>query len=109
MSYSTEIVKLEEIKTYHRMYHSEILDIFGMELTYHTLKYYTKDTDDYTQVMTSYICGNNGYRFKVWLGTDLVLDEIYGMHHSSDMNYKLSEYESRCDEEDELYREEEEA
>ena len=100
MSYSTEIVKLEEIKTYHRMYHSEILDIFGMELTYHTLKYYTKDTDDYTQVMTSYRAHNNGYRFQVWLGyeNNLVLDENYSMNHSSDMNFKLSEYESMCDE-----------
>ncbi len=103
MSYSTEIVMNEGVKetitTYDNMYHSDILDIFGMELTYHALKYYTEDKEDYSEVRTSHynIC-NNKYRFQVWLGSDVVLDELYGTYYSSDMLYKLSEYQTHYDE-----------
>ena len=105
MTYTQEITMVEGLKqtitTYDCMYHCEILDIFGMELTYHTLKYYTIVKDDYSQVKTMVNDNGNTYRFQVWLGTDIVLDEVYELNHSSDMLYKLIQYESVCDEESE--------
>ena len=110
MTYTQEISMVEDSKqtitTYDCMYHCEILDIFGMELTYHTLKYYTINKDDYSQVKTMENYNGNTYRFRVWLGSDIVLDEVYGLNHSSDMFYKLNQYESICDEETECNDEE---
>ena len=90
---------VEKITTYNSVPHRDILDIFGMELSYHTLKYYTRDEGDYTQVMTSIYNHDTGYRFKVWLGKDLVLNENYQMSYHSNMIIKLEAYEFMCDEE----------
>ena len=112
MTYTTEIVMddgfKETIITYDSMNHSDILDIFEEELSYRILKKYARDEDDYTQVMTRMYRRPNDYRFMVWLGTDLVLDENYGENHDSHMNYKLIEYQCRCDEEEEEEDEDEE-
>ena len=102
MSYSTEIVMNEGVKetitTYDNMYHSDILDIFD-ELSYRILKPYTIMEHDYSEVRTSsYSICDNKYRFQVWLGQDVVLDELYGTYYSSDMLYKLNEYQTHYDE-----------
>ena len=87
---------------YGEVYHSTILKIFGDELTYNELKFYTRNENDtsYLKVEDEYNNNLQIYWRKVFISNELIMEKKYNLNHSCDMNYYLSELKEEEDEEE---------
>lgn len=71
------------------------MSIFGYELSYHTLEYYTNDKDDTTQVIViqDISTKHNNQVIRVYLGSDKVMEEVFSRDDSRNMFIMLEQYE----------------
>tara|TARA_R110000765_G_scaffold383726_1_gene475160 strand:+ start:273 stop:782 length:510 start_codon:yes stop_codon:yes gene_type:complete len=91
-----------EEKDYGEVCHSTILKIFGDEMVYNELKFYTKDKHGTSYLETKTERNNElGFCVKsVFIDRIKVMEKRYDMNWSCDMNYYLSELEAAlCEDE----------
>ena len=82
-------------KDYGEVLHSTILKIFGDEMTYNELKFYTINKNDTSHLTTRKVYNNElgFYWFDVFINNEKVMEKKYDMNWSCDMNYYLNELE----------------
>ena len=80
---------------YGKVLHSTLLKIFGDELTYNELEFYTRDKDDYSHlVVKEEINNHSGFMFiTVFVDNHNLMEKKYDINCSCDMFYYLSELE----------------
>ena len=95
----------EEIIDYGEVLHSTILKIFGDEMTYNELEFYTRDKSDFSslRIKTEYNNHRGFYWRSVFINNKLVMEKKYDMYWSCDMNYYLSELEAQLEQEQDDY------
>jgi len=102
MNYNIPQYKIDKYD-YGEVLHSTILKIFGDELTYNELKFYTRDKNvtSYLEVEDEWFSQKRDYYWrKVYINRKVILEKKYYYCHSCDMNYYLSELELEKEEEE---------
>lgn len=80
---------------------STLLKIFGDEMTYNELKFYSENKDDNTFLKIEFNRNTETQLVRVWFDNQVVMDKKYSLHHSCDMFFYLSEMESEREKEEE--------
>lgn len=84
---------------YGNVLNSEILKIFGNELTYNELKFYAKNLNVETHLKVEWNRNTETQLVRVWFDNQVVMDKKYSINHSCDMFYHLSELKVESDDE----------
>ena len=88
---------------YGEILNSTILKLFGNEMTFNELKFYTRDEESTTYLKVEFN-RNKDYEnqlVRVWFDEQLVMCKKYSYYYSSDMFHYLNELENELKDDDE--------
>jgi len=105
-TYSTTKTETVETTEYGNVLNSNLVTMFGSEMTYDELNSYAKTHTKYTVLKVEKTKSDETHFIRVWFDNQIVLEKVYACYHCNTMMNELDEYGNYLIRQEERDREE---